>query len=145
MYDSGDGFREEDWQCSGRKFGSAKQVDGLYLLNELDPKVGAVQGMGNKASPAVDSLMLWHRRLGHPSINYLKRLFPSLVSSSLQRFTCEHCILSKSHRTVYQSRPYQASTPFYKIHSDIWDPSRITTSSNKRWFVTFIDDHTQLC
>ena len=97
---------------SRRKIGSAKQVNGLYLLDDLNLKDGGFQGVGNKASPAVDSLMLWHCRLGHPSLDYLKRLFPSLVSSNLQPFKCEHCILSKSHKTVYPSRPYKASKPF---------------------------------
>ncbi|KAA0045080.1 reverse transcriptase [Cucumis melo var. makuwa] len=27
---------------------------------------------------------------------------------------------------------------------DVWGPSKVTTSSGKRWFVTFIDDHTRL-
>ena len=30
------------------------------------------------------------------------------------------------------------------MHSDIWGPSRISTPSGKRWFVTFIDDHTRM-
>jgi len=30
------------------------------------------------------------------------------------------------------------------IHSDVWGPSRISTMFGKRWFVTFIDDHTRL-
>ena len=34
---------------------------------------------------------------------------------------------------------------FYLIHSDVWGPSKITTSSGKKWYVTFIDDHTRLC
>lgn len=130
---------------SGRKIGSAKQVDGMYLLDGGEPRAGDVQGIGNAASPAADSIMLWHCRLGHPSVNYLKRLFPRLFTSDLPKFTCEHCILSKSHRTVYHPRPYQASKPFYTIHSDIWGPSRTPTPSNKRWFVTFIDDHTRMC
>ena len=31
------------------------------------------------------------------------------------------------------------------IHSDVWGPSRITTLTGKKWFVTFINDHTCLC
>lgn len=60
-------------------------------------------------------------------------------------FCCEKCILSKSHRPFYPSKPYQASRPFYLIHSDVWGPSKLNTVSGKRWFVTFIDDHTRLC
>ena len=90
--------------------------------------------------------MLWHHRLGHHSFPYLKILFPSLFKGlNCFEFYCEICILSKSHRTIYPSRSHQASRPFYLIHSDIWGPSRINTNSGKKWFVTFIDNHTRLC
>ena len=90
--------------------------------------------------------MLWHHRLGHPSFPYLKKLFPSLFKGlNCSELYCESCILSKSHRTIYPSRLSQASKPFYLIHNDIWGPSRINTNSGKKWFVTFINDHTRLC
>ena len=31
------------------------------------------------------------------------------------------------------------------IHSNIWGPSCILSLTNKRWFVTFTDDHTRVC
>lgn len=45
----------------------------------------------------------------------------------------------------FKSNVYFASKPFYLIHSDVWGPSKIKTMSGKKWFVTFIDDHTRLC
>ena len=58
---------------------------------------------------------------------------------------CESCFLAKSHRSVYKIKPYLALKPFYLIHSDVWGPSKIATLTRKKWFVTFIDDHTRLC
>ena len=131
---------------SERRIGSAKQINGLYYLDVPNSKNGMAHGLSGVTSPGVDSIMLWHYRLGHPSFPYLQKLFPSLFSGlKMSTFVCEQCILAKSHRTVYPSKPYQTSRPFYLIHSDIWGPSRATTTSNKRWFVTFIDDHTRLC
>ena len=60
-------------------------------------------------------------------------------------FQCESCHLSKSHHTTYSLKPYCASKPIYLIHNDVGGPSKITTSSGEKWFVTFINDHTQLC
>ena len=34
--------------------------------------------------------------------------------------------------------------PFDLIHSDVWGPSLVTTSSGHRWFVIFVDDCTQM-
>lgn len=49
----------------------------------------------------------------------------------------KHSLLSFPHK------PYTLSTPFSLIHSDIWGPSSITTSHGKRWFITFLNDHTR--
>ncbi|CAL2241680.1 unnamed protein product [Prunus armeniaca] len=89
-------------------------------------------------------IWLWHRRLGHPSFGYLKRLFPSLfLSCDKSSFNCETCILVKSHRTVFPLSDSKAAKPFNLVHSDVWGPARVT-SNGFRWFVTFIDDCTRL-
>ena len=31
------------------------------------------------------------------------------------------------------------------MHSDVWGSSKVNTLSGKKWFVTFIDDHTRVC
>ena len=130
-----------------RRIGSAKQAGGLYLLDAPAPKEGGVQGLGSVAQPGEDSsIMLWHFRLGHLSFSYLKKIFPQLFNKSEPSdFDCEHCILSKSHRAVYPSRPYHMSKPYFPIHSDVWGPTQTSTVSNKRWLITFIDNHTRLC
>ena len=44
-------------------------------------------------------LWMWHRRLGHPSLAYLKFLFPSL-SHSIMSLNCETCVLAKIHTRI---------------------------------------------
>ena len=82
-----------------------------------------------------------HNRLGHPSFFYLEHLFPGLFKGlDCTSFDCETCFLAKSHCSSYKIKPYCASELFYFIHNDVWGPSRITTLTGKKWFVTFIDD-----
>ena len=76
--------------------------------------------------------MLWHYRLGHPSLMYLKKLFPSLINKNSFEFQCEVCQLSKYVRNSYPSQPYKSSHPFYLIHSDVWGPSKIKNISGCR-------------
>ena len=111
-------------QNSGKMIGSAKLIDGLYYFEDEESKNKEAQGFSSISSTQVkDQIMLWHHRLRHPSFPYLKKLFPSLFKGlNCSEFHCENCILSKSHRTIYPSRPYQASKPFYLIHSDILGP-----------------------
>ncbi|KAM7531655.1 hypothetical protein LguiB_035065 [Lonicera macranthoides] len=92
-----------------------------------------------------DELWLWHRRLGHASFAYLKKLFPRLVHKvNSSGFHCEICELAKSHRTSFKPSLTKSLVPFMIIHSDVWGPSPIPSLGGVRWFVTFIDDCTRM-
>jgi len=89
--------------------------------------------------------MLWHSRLGHPSLKYLKTVFPKLfVDQDFSSFQCEICELAKHHQNSFPAQTYKLSKLFSIIHSDVWGPNMINSLSNKRWFITFTDDHTRL-
>ena len=103
-----------------------------------------MSGVASMSVSSTKEIMLWHHRLGHPSFSYLKCLFPSLFDNKNSiSLDCEICQLAKHTCTSLFSKPYIPSTPFSLIHSDIWGPSKITSSHGKKWFITFIDDHTR--
>ena len=90
-------------------------------------------------------IWLWHRRLGHASFGYLKKLFPSLFAKfDISSFHCDVCELTKIHRASFQLCLNKSPLPFMVIHSDVWGPSKVTTFSGSRWFVTFINDCTRM-
>ena len=64
------------------------------------------------------------------------------VGCSISDFKCDTCVLAKNHRVSYPLNSNKSATHFGLVHSDVWGPSPITTSSGIRWFVTFIDDCT---
>ena len=135
---------------SGKTIGNAEECSGLYILKEhRDPQEQPQMVVsGNSFSVSCQNndseIMLWHYRLGHPNVMYLKHLFPSLFNKNPKSFECEICQLSKQVRSHFPFQPYKASSPFSMIHSDIWGPSRIKNVTGTRWFVSFIDDHTRL-
>ena len=89
--------------------------------------------------------MLWHFWLGHPNFKYMKYIFPHLFSKvDVSSLSCDICIRAKQHQVSFPSQPYKSTQLFTLIYSDIWGPSKVTTSFGKRWFVTFIDDYTRL-
>ena len=53
-------------------------------------------------------------------------------------------IRAKQHRASFPSQTYKPTQPFTLICSDVLWTSQVTTTSGKRWFVTFIDDHIRL-
>ncbi|KAL9420128.1 hypothetical protein AB3S75_037830 [Citrus x aurantiifolia] len=137
-------FQELD---TGRMIGSAREYGGLYYFDDGNSmcQQQKISNLGACFSSTDDNIMLWHRRLGHPSFLYLKHLFPNLFRNKLlSSFQCDICQLAKYHRASFPIQPYKASKPFTLIHSDVWGPSRTFTNSGKRWFITFIDDHTRL-
>ncbi|RDX68270.1 hypothetical protein CR513_52761, partial [Mucuna pruriens] len=90
--------------------------------------MGRVSHMQHSSSVKHKHILLWHRRLGHPSFNYLKHflldLFSSLHDSNLKYDTC---ILAKNHRVSYPSNSNKSNTPFAFIHFDVWGPYPIST------------------
>ena len=90
-------------------------------------------------------IWLRHRRLGHASFGYLKKLFPSLFTNlDISIFKCDVCELAKSHRASFPLILNKSLVPFMVIHSDVWGPSKVPTLGGSHWFVTFIDDCTRM-
>lgn len=117
----------------------------MYYFLRADSPVRYCQVVrGSVSSHRHHQIKLIHHRLGHPSFSYMRRLFPLLFISSAH-FVCEVCQLAKHNRVLFSIHSYHASKPFSLVHSDLWGPSRISSISNKRWFISFIDDHSRVC
>ncbi|XP_062107930.1 lysine-specific demethylase JMJ26-like isoform X2 [Humulus lupulus] len=136
----------KDWS-SGKTIGSVRMSNGLYYFEDILSNNKIAQGLSSISSFTVyDQIMIWHYKLGHPSFSYLKRLFPGLFKKlNPLFFHCDSCLLAKSQRKSYIQKSYCPSKPFYLFYGYVWGPSKVTTISGKKWFVTFIDDHTRLC
>ena len=95
----------------------------------------------------VDVGMMWHRRLGHMSINYLKKLQTLDESLKNVKFTdtikdCEVCILAKMEKLPFKTTRSRAERPLQRIHSDIMGPIQpVSWPGNKNFLITFIDDY----
>uniref|UniRef100_A0A803N1T0 GAG-pre-integrase domain-containing protein n=1 Tax=Chenopodium quinoa TaxID=63459 RepID=A0A803N1T0_CHEQI len=120
---------------TGRIIGSGTERGGLYFLDEATQHGNALLAHG---SPEYQ-LWMWHRRLGHPSVGYLKRLFPSFKNIDVT-LDCESCALAKSHKHTYSPSLTHAIKPFMLIHSDVWGPAPEFAIHNFSYFVLFVDD-----
>ncbi|WKA00241.1 hypothetical protein VitviT2T_018620 [Vitis vinifera] len=132
--------------------GRGTKKGGLYYMEDFS--IGQANHTRSSSDRNKANILLWHRRLGHPSFGYLKLVFPTLFSGfSNLDFKCVGSIsqihhtslrLVKSHRVSYPLSFNKSQMPFELIHSDVWGPSPKSTISGVRWFVIFVDDCTHM-
>ena len=87
--------------------------------------------------------MLWHRRLGHISINRIKRLVKDGVLSTLDYTnlkTCVNCIKGKQTNKS-KKNDNRSSNILEIIHTDICCLDMDMPS--KKYFITFINDYSR--
>ena len=107
------------------------------------------QGLFHLRSPlcstsftSIEAPLLLHSRLGHPSLSKFRKLVPNF--SSLSSLKCESCQLGKQTRVLFPKRlDPRTKSPFELVHTDVWGPSRFTSTLGFRYFVTFIDDYSR--
>ena len=71
---------------------------------------------GSEGEKKKSEIWLWHRRLGHASFGYMKKLFPSLfVKFDVSSFHCDVCELTKIHRASFPLSLNKSPVPFMDI------------------------------
>ncbi|KAL3498928.1 hypothetical protein ACH5RR_041660 [Cinchona calisaya] len=87
-----------------------------------------------------NSSILWHRRLGHISIQRIKRLVDDGVLSTLDFTNFETCVACiKGKQTNMSKKGAKRSSELLKIiHTDICCSNMDTYC--QKYFITFIDD-----
>ncbi|XP_044588807.1 uncharacterized protein LOC123267988 [Cotesia glomerata] len=121
---------------------SIKNLEELFTSNPLE--------QGTTESSKINEAMLWHVRLGHASLNYLKKL--QKVYSKLEKvrfddsiLDCEICIMSKMQKLPFKEVRRRASRPLQIIHTDTMGPIKQTSHpGHKRFINVYIDDYYRL-
>lgn len=125
----------------GKLIGEAKRNGSLYWF--------PVVPNSHHANVSVPENELWHRRLGHLSMENvckLKKLalgLPEKLSSKMEY--CECCKVNKITRKPFVGTRIRASRPLERVHSDICGHINPPTYNGYRYFVTFTDEFTHLC
>lgn len=92
----------------------------------------------------VNSLQLWHERLGHLNKQHVKKLLNSLgIKVKPEDEFCEACVMGKQHRLPFQSRQQRAKYVGHLIHTDVCGPMEETSMGGSRYFVCFTDDYSK--
>ncbi|CAI7752719.1 unnamed protein product [Closterium sp. NIES-54] len=133
----------------------------LYTLATKPPQVAAsaqVSASGPVAPPCSCHLLshqtlLWHHRLGHPSLPRLRGMHSRLLVSGLPRSRpplppspappCLPCIKGQQCAAPHSSSKPPTTTPLQTIHMDMWVPARVSGQGRERYFLQVVDDYTR--
>ena len=90
------------------------------------PQFNALATIGPRRGQ--ENLWLIHQRLGHPSFQILKYMFPDIFQGiSIEILICDVCERAKHKRHSYKfHHSGRRKHPFQLIHCDVWGPAPST-------------------
>ncbi|CAI5982308.1 unnamed protein product [Closterium sp. NIES-64] len=133
----------------------------LYTLMIAPPHVaatGQVSAPGQVASPCErrslsHQTLLWHHRLGHPSLPRLRGIHRRLLVSGLPRslpplpaspaLPCLPCVEGRQRAAPHSSSFPPTEAPLQTLHLDVWGPARVRGQGGERYFLLVVDDNSR--
>ncbi|CAI7786668.1 unnamed protein product [Closterium sp. NIES-53] len=103
-------------------------------------------------TPAATATLVWHHRLGHPSLPRLHGMHSHLLVSGLPRSLpplppspnppCLPCVEGQQRAAPHSSFP-PTTAPLQTLHMDVWGPAHVNGQSCERYFLLVVDDYTR--
>ncbi|CAI7790953.1 unnamed protein product [Closterium sp. NIES-54] len=97
--------------------------------------------------------LLWHHRLGHPSLPRLRGMASRVLVSGLPRSlpplppgpapTCAPCVEGRQRAAPHSSEFPPTEAPLQTLHMDVWGPARVRGHGHERYFLLVVDDYSR--
>ncbi|CAI7860194.1 unnamed protein product, partial [Closterium sp. NIES-53] len=113
---------------------------------------------GPKSAPCSCRLLshdtlLWHHRMGHPSLPRLRGMASRLLVFGLPRSLpplppgpgppCVPCVEGRLRATPHSSPFPPTEAPMQTLHMDVWGPARVRGQGHERYFLLVVDDYSR--
>ncbi|CAI7879335.1 unnamed protein product [Closterium sp. NIES-53] len=128
------------------------------LVAALSQVFAAASGSGTESAPCSCRLLshqtlLWHHRLGHPSLPRLRGMASRVLVSGLPRSlppltpgpapTCIPCVEGRQRAAPHSSEFPPTEAPLQTLHMDVWGPARVRGQGHERYFLLVVDDYSR--
>ncbi|CAI5994607.1 unnamed protein product [Closterium sp. NIES-64] len=97
--------------------------------------------------------LLWHHRLGHPSLPLLRGMASRVLVSGLPRSlpplppgpapTCVPCVEGRQRAAPHSSEFPPTEAQLQTLHMDVWGPARVRGQGHERYFLLVVDDYSR--
>ncbi|CAI7847443.1 unnamed protein product, partial [Closterium sp. NIES-54] len=97
--------------------------------------------------------LLWHHRLGHPSLLRLRGMASRILVSGLPRSlpplpqgpgpTCVPCVEGRQRAAPHSSQFPPTEAPLQTLHMDVWGPARVRGQGHEHYFLLVVDDYSR--
>ncbi|CAI7880543.1 unnamed protein product [Closterium sp. NIES-53] len=139
---------------------STNLVSGADLQDTWVGASGQVFSAASRSSPELPpcscrplshETLLWHHRLGHPSLPRLRGMASRTLVSGLPRSlpplppgpapTCVPCVKGRQRAAPHSSEFPPTEAPLQTLHMDVWGPARVRGQGHERYFLLVVDDY----
>ncbi|CAI7828659.1 unnamed protein product [Closterium sp. NIES-54] len=97
--------------------------------------------------------LLWHHRLGHPSLPHLRGMASRVLVSGLPHSlpplppgpapTCVPCVKGQQRAAPHSSEFPPTEAPLQTLHMDVWGPARVRGQGHECYFLLVVDDYSR--
>ncbi|CAI7844066.1 unnamed protein product [Closterium sp. NIES-53] len=97
--------------------------------------------------------LIWHHRLGHPSLPRLRGMASRVLVSGLPRSlpplplgpapTCVPCVEGRQRAAPHSSEFPPTEAPLQTLHMDVWGPARVRGQGHECYFLLVVDDYSR--
>ncbi|CAI7881760.1 unnamed protein product [Closterium sp. NIES-54] len=143
----------------------------LYTQNTASPPVtasgqvvasGQVFAIASRSSPVSapcsccplsHETLLWHHRLGHPSLPRLRGMASRTLVSGLPRSlpplppgpapTCVPCVEGRQRAAPHSFEFPPTEAPLQTLHMDVWGPARVSGQGHERYFLLVVENYSR--